>query len=150
MPSSCSRKCTCRGEPLARGGKEPSRVRTICPWASCTRRIRKISPVWRFSNLRKLSTIHPHLWPMRSENNFLRILSVGPSTRSKPSWFTRHSYKGASDRDLCRNAGYPLRWEPPTSNDRSFRPLVHHCGVTSQEPVSVMGKLILSEKGCFM
>ena len=23
-----------------------------------------------------------------------------------------HSYKGASDRDLYRNAGYPLRWEP--------------------------------------
>src|SRR6185436_20716512 len=37
-----------------------------------------------------------------------------------------------------------------TSNDRSFRPLVHHRGLTSQEPVSVMGKLILSEKGCFM
>src|SRR5215510_3753674 len=37
-----------------------------------------------------------------------------------------------------------------TSNDRSFRPLVHHCGLTSQEPASVMGQLILSEKGCFM
>ena len=25
-----------------------------------------------------------HLWPMRSENKFLRILSLGPPTRSQP------------------------------------------------------------------
>jgi len=37
----------------------PSRNRTIRPSASCLRYIRKISPLWRFSNLRKLSTIHP-------------------------------------------------------------------------------------------
>jgi hypothetical protein len=37
----------------------PSRNRTIRPSAPCLRCIRKISPLWRFSNLRKLSTIHP-------------------------------------------------------------------------------------------
>jgi hypothetical protein len=37
----------------------PSRNRTIRPSASCLRYIRKISLLWWFSNLRKLSTIHP-------------------------------------------------------------------------------------------
>jgi hypothetical protein len=30
-------------------------------------------PVWRFSNLRKLSKIHPHYWRMRSESSSLRF-----------------------------------------------------------------------------
>ena len=59
MPSSRSRKCTCNGGPSALGGSVPSRNRTIRPSASCLRYIRRISPLWRFSNLRKLSTIHP-------------------------------------------------------------------------------------------
>src|SRR5512140_398716 len=59
MPSSRSRKCTCKGGPSALGGSVPSRNRTIRPSASCLRCIHKISPLWRFSNLRKLSTIHP-------------------------------------------------------------------------------------------
>jgi len=59
MPSSRSRKCTCKGGPSALGGSVPSRNRTIRPSASCLRYIRRISPLWRFSNLRKLSTIHP-------------------------------------------------------------------------------------------
>src|SRR5215469_2580051 len=84
IPSSCSWKCTCKGGPLARGGREPSRVRTICPWASCTRRIRKISPVWRFSNLRKLSTIHTSPLACAFQKQLPRILSVGPPTGSKP------------------------------------------------------------------
>ena len=63
--------------------KVPSRIRTICPWASCTRRIRNTSPVWRFSNLRNLFTIDPYLWPMRPKNNFLRIVPLGPANWRK-------------------------------------------------------------------
>jgi len=63
MPSSRSRKCTCKGGPFVLGGSVPSRNRTIRPSASRLRCIRKISPLWRFSNLRKLSTIHPTCGP---------------------------------------------------------------------------------------
>jgi hypothetical protein len=39
----------------ARRLEEPSEtMKTICPWASCTRRIRRISRVRRFSKFRKL------------------------------------------------------------------------------------------------
>jgi hypothetical protein len=62
----------------------PSMYRTIRPSASRLRCIRKISPLRRFSNVRKLPTIHPYLRPMLFENKFLRILSLGPPTGSKP------------------------------------------------------------------
>src|SRR5438270_11890823 len=77
MPSSRSRRCMCKGGPFVLGGSVPSRYRTICPSASRLRYIRKVSPLRRFSNVRKLSTIHHHLRPMRFENKFLRILSLG-------------------------------------------------------------------------
>jgi hypothetical protein len=66
------------------GGSVPSRKRTIRPSALCLRYIRKISPLWRFSNLRKLSTIHPTCGLCAPKNKFLRILSLGPPTRSQP------------------------------------------------------------------
>ena len=56
----------------------PSRNRTIRPSASCLRYIRKISRLWRFSNLRKLSTIHPTCG-LCSENRVLTNLITGPT-----------------------------------------------------------------------
>jgi len=62
----------------------PSRYRTIRPSTSRLRCIRKISPLRRFSNVTKLSTIHAHLWPMSSDKKFLRILSLSTLIGSKP------------------------------------------------------------------
>ena len=75
----------------------PSRYRTIRPSASRLRCIRKISPLWRFSNLRKLSTIQSPFvaYALPKQPSYESYLA-GPPTRSKPfaevilqllSWF---------------------------------------------------------------
>ena len=93
MPSSRSRTCTCKGGPSALGGSVPSRYRTIRPAASRLRCIRKISPLRRFSNVRKLSTSHPHLRPMRFENNsygsyhWARQLAANRSPKRSGSYY---------------------------------------------------------------
>ena len=64
-----------------RGGSEPSSANATCPSASRSRCIRKISPVCRFSKVRKSSTIRPRfLWPT---NLWLRR-SPMPLRRPRP------------------------------------------------------------------
>ena len=67
MPSSRSRTCTCKGGPADLGGSVPSRYRTIRPSGSRLRCIRKISPLWRFSKVRKSSTIPSPCFGFRAE-----------------------------------------------------------------------------------